>query len=316
MRFVANQDSNRDLVPEDFWTVHGDARVSLQATHSMLEHGVERLRDDRLGLKLGTTMMFGTGGAFDYAVRSARTVRESLDVASRYSNLLSDSFSVIFEEHRGQAMVRLDDSEAWPRSAAEFAMSAFFKLHVSEPMRAAHVEVWFPYTEPADTTAYDRVFGGTTLRFGAPFYGFAFDRTSADAPMPGADPELHAMLRARVDALVSELRAARPLSAAVRRLIANAISSGSPTADHIASALHMSRRTMTRRLEQEHTTFHAELDAVRKRLALDHMQNAKMTLTEAAFLSGFSHVESFHRAFKRWTGHTPLRYRSASHGDL
>lgn len=190
-------------------------------------------------------------------------------------------------------------------------MSAFHKLHISEPMRAARIECWFPYSEPVDLTEYDSIFAGAALKFGAPFFGFAFDKSDADMPMPGADSALHAILRARVDTLLAELRASKPLSATVRRLIADEIPSGRPTADAVARALHMSRRTMTRRLEQERTTFHDELDAVRRRLALELVAKGDVPLVEAAFLAGFSHVESFHRAFKRWTGSTPLTYRTA-----
>src|SRR5690348_17126301 len=52
-KLVASQEINRDLVPDGFWSLSGDARVSLQQTHSMLDRGVERLRDQQLGLKLG-----------------------------------------------------------------------------------------------------------------------------------------------------------------------------------------------------------------------------------------------------------------------
>jgi AraC-like DNA-binding protein len=191
-------------------------------------------------------------------------------------------------------------------------MAAFHTLHVSEPLRGAHVECWFPYAEPNDLAEHQKHFKESTLKFGAPFYGFAFDHSAAEVTMPGSDPVLHAMLRARVDALLAELRASRPLSASVRRLIADEIPSGTPTADQIARALHMSRRTMTRRLEQERTSFHDELDTVRRQRALELVRDGKVSLVEAAFLSGFSHVESFHRAFKRWTGHTPVTYRSTS----
>jgi AraC-like DNA-binding protein len=311
-KFVSGREAHRDLVPDVFWSVPGDARVSLNATHAMLDRGVERLRDEQLGLKLGATMRFGNGGAYDYAVRSAPTVRESFDVASKYTGLLSDSFVVGFESHHRQALVRLDDTAPWPRSAADFAMSAFYTLHVSEPLRGAHVECWFPYTEPEDLTDYRDLFAGATLKFGAPFYGFAFDESAVDVSMPGSDAALHVILRARVDTLMAELRASRPLSASVRRLIADEIPSGTPTADHVARALHMSRRTMTRRLEQERTSFHDELDTVRRERALDLVREGKVSLIEAAFLSGFSHVESFHRAFKRWTGHTPVSFRAVN----
>jgi AraC-like DNA-binding protein len=86
---------------------------------------------------------------------------------------------------------------------------------------------------------------------------------------------------------------------------------GAPTAERVARALHMSRRTMTRKLERERTTFNAELDAVRREMAVERVLDTKVSLAEIAFLLGFSHVESFHRAFRRWTGETPLTYRAS-----
>ena len=76
-----------------------------------------------------------------------------------------------------------------------------------------------------------------------------------------------------------------------------------------AQLLQMSTRTLGRRLEQEGTTFSALLDDLRKRLALRYVATRDLGLSEIAFLLGFSQSGAFHRAFKRWTGHTPLEYR-------
>ena len=78
---------------------------------------------------------------------------------------------------------------------------------------------------------------------------------------------------------------------------------------HVARTLRMSRRTMSRRLEQEGTSFAAELDNARRQLAPAYVKDGETPLKEAAFRLGFSHAESFHRAFKRWTGETPLGCR-------
>ena len=48
----------------------------------------------------------------------------------------------------------------------------------------------------------------------------------------------------------------------------------------------------------------------RRRFALSYLGNRSNTLTEIAFLLGYSEVSAFNRAFKRWTGSTPLAYRS------
>ena len=316
MKLAAINVVARDVVPDAFRSVNVDARVPLSDTHAMLCGGVEVLRDDLLGLKLGQTMRFGAGGPFDYAVRSAATIRQSILVASAYSKLLADSFHVSFETWHDQALIRLDDEASWPRAAADFAMSAVYGIHIADHIPAGCLECWFPYAAPADTSQFERIFPNVTLKFGAPFFGFAFNRAYAEAPMPGADPVLHALLRERVDALMTQLSAAREFAPAIRRLVAQELRTGPPSADRVARALSMSHRTMSRRLELEHTTFNAELDAVRRELALDLVGDSATPLGEVAYRLRFSHIESFHRAFKRWTGLTPAAYRKGrAHGD-
>ncbi|HEX4479009.1 MAG TPA: AraC family transcriptional regulator ligand-binding domain-containing protein [Polyangiaceae bacterium] len=309
LKLATAQAAYRDLVPPEFWEADADARVSLEATQSMLVRGVERLRDEQLGLRLGCTMSLGSGGVFDYAVRSSRTFGESLVVASTYSKLLTDSFTLSCEPWRRQVLLRLEDGVGWPRAAADFAMSALYKLHIAEHVPAQDLEVWFPYAAPQDTSEYQRIFNGAELKFSSPCNGFAFHRSLVEAPMPGADAALHAILISRVEALLGELSASRSFSVLVRRLVAEGIRSGDTSAERVARGLRISRRTLSRRLERERTSFDALLDDARRALAVESVRTGKLSLTEVAFLSGFAHVESFHRAFKRWTGFTPAAYR-------
>jgi AraC-like DNA-binding protein len=310
MKFAGNEHACRDLVPDDFWSLHPDDRVSVDTAHDMLGRGIERTRDELLGLRLGRMMTLGAGGPFDYVVHTAATVRDSLNVAAKYSRVLADSFRVSFEIWGERAFAKVHDENDWPRPAADFAMSAMYKLHLSEQLPPSQIECWFPYAAPSDPTEYEHIFPGASLKFGAPFHGFAFDRSLADLPIPGADAELHAILKARVDALMAEHFQPPSFATVVRRLLSEQIPAGNPSAEHIARIMRMSRRTLSRRLEHERTSFNSELDAVRRRLAFDQLGNTSVPLSEVAFLAGFSHVESFHRAFKRWTGQTPLTYRA------
>ena len=315
MRYVDTRRLDRDLVPRAFWSTSTDGRVLLEAAQSMLDGAVERLGDERLGLTLGRSMRFGEGGPFDYALRSAPTVRDAVDVAARYTRLLSDSFLIGFEVWRKLALVRLSEA-TWTRPSADFAMAAFYKLHVADEVpAAAKLECWFPYAPPPDTSGYERSFANATLRFNAPFFAFAFDRAYENAPMPGADSVLHALHCTRVDSLLASLSAARALTPRVRRLIELELRyTQKATVPSVARALHMSRRTMSRRLGQEGTNFAEELDAVRRELALAYVDGGELPLKEIAFRLGFSHTESFHRAFKRWTGEAPRTYRKSAPG--
>jgi AraC-like DNA-binding protein len=77
----------------------------------------------------------------------------------------------------------------------------------------------------------------------------------------------------------------------------------------IAARMHMSPRTLQRRLRDEGTTYLELLNDVRRELALRHVQEGRESISEIAFLLGFSEVSTFHRAFKRWCGRTPAEVR-------
>jgi AraC-like DNA-binding protein len=313
MRFAATHESVNDLAPQQLLSMDPDARVPLREAHAGLQRASERLGDDNLGLKLGSTWSFGRGGTFDYVVRSAATVRDSVGVATRFSRLLANPFLVSLETWKRHSVIRLDDEVPWSRHTGDFALTTWYRAHsVDELPKASRPECWFPHPAPNDTSEYHRTFPGTSLKFGAPFLGMVFDREYENAPMPVADPVLHSIICARADSLLASIAESQAVTLRVRRMIALAIDeSREPTALSVARSLHMSRRTMSRRLEQEGTSFTEELDKTRRELGLSYVRQSKSSLTEVAFQLGFAHVESFNRAFKRWTGTTPLVYRTS-----
>src|SRR5262249_8552789 len=112
LRFVWMTRADPDVIPQALASAAPDARVALYDVENMFLGAIERFGDNRLGLKLGRLMRFGEGGAFDYAIQSALTIGQSLDVAGRYSSLLSDSLR-IWQEPGRQVVIRLMDEVSW-----------------------------------------------------------------------------------------------------------------------------------------------------------------------------------------------------------
>jgi AraC-like DNA-binding protein len=314
LNLIAKHPEHRDLVPPAFWTASLEDRVPLEAVHGMMQHGVERFGDEQLGLKLGRSMWLGQTGPFDYLIQSAAHVRDGVDAAGRYSLLLADGYRVWLEDWKRYALIRLFDEDSWPRVVLDLAMSASYKIHVAErPPFTAGVECWFPYAAPRDTREYERMFPGATIKFNAPFAAFAFDRAYERLASPAANPQLHSMLREHMDSIVANVNQTFGMGQRVRRMIEQQLrQSHETTAETVARALYMSSRTLSRKLEQEGTSFTTELNTVRQELARALLvREPNRPLAEIAFMLGFTHVESFHRAFKRWNGATPLAYRAA-----
>lgn len=77
----------------------------------------------------------------------------------------------------------------------------------------------------------------------------------------------------------------------------------------VAKAMHMTPRTLIRRLEADGTSFQAIKDALRRDIAIRHLQAGRQSVEAIAQDVGFSSAASFHKAFQRWTGNTPTSYR-------
>jgi AraC-like DNA-binding protein len=77
----------------------------------------------------------------------------------------------------------------------------------------------------------------------------------------------------------------------------------------VATRLHVSTRTLKRRLAEHGTTFSEILDDMRRQRALLLLENRELAIGEVAARLGYTEVPNFTRAFRRWTGKTPAAYR-------
>jgi AraC-like DNA-binding protein len=288
-----------------------DRRVNLRDAYDTLTYWVNQTQDSDLGLKAGQLMCLGSGGVLEYAMHSAASVREGTEIATRYARLFSDALEPKLQVEGNRAIIRLDNKVLWPRVAADFTLSAWYTCHIRVQLaQLPEVECWFAHEEPASIAEYERTFYPSKLRFNAPFYGFVFDVDASEAPLASADASLHAVHCEHLVLLHASLLAPRDLTARVRQILANDLRRGNPNARSVARELHMSRRTLARRLDAEGTTFTAQLDELRRQLALHYVSRPDLPLSEVTNLLGFSHVQGFHRAFRRWTGRTPVQYRA------
>ena len=112
-----------------------------------------------------------------------------------------------------------------------------------------------------------------------------------------------------LDKLLSSLNDAT-VTSRVKQAIISKLPSGAPTDDDVAVTLHMSSRTLSRRLTDEHTTFRDLVTSVRRDLAKEYIADPNVPITEISYLLGFSDLSSFSRAFKSWNGDSPKVFRN------
>jgi AraC-like DNA-binding protein len=139
------------------------------------------------------------------------------------------------------------------------------------------------------------------------------DRALLDLPDRAAEPGLLAVLDRYAEGMLLGLPPpVESFLGRVRRLVADGAAGSAPSLGGVARRLHMSARTLQRRLDAAGTSFQALSDAVRLERAAALLADPALPLAEVAFRLGFSGASAFHRAFRKWTGTTPLRHRRAA----
>jgi AraC-like DNA-binding protein len=269
--------------------------------------------DQDLALHAAEAIRPGDFGAIEYLARTSPTLGAGLARLARYYAVLNDGAEVVVEAQRDRAVWshRLSYPGGLPRQVPEYVIGCLLVvLRHATGVDWTPLEVRFPHQEPADTSAHRRLFRAP-LRFGCERSELVIARSSFDAPLLGADPALQTLVEAQVAGLLGSLSPAEATTDTVRRLLAQELCDGEPTLERLAARLHMSARTLHRRLENEGTTFRCIVTDVRRELAERHLRERQLGVGEIAFLLGFSEPSAFHRAFKRWTGRPPRAYRQA-----
>ena len=288
-----------------------DGRIPVEVAHKFLTGAVEYTGDVDLGLKAARLLGLGDMGAVDYLTGSVATVREAIEITADYVRLFNEALRIQLELRGDRAMLRFDHSMVLPRAAADYEVGGFFGVHVRSWLRKdlENVEVMLTHPAPEDLSEYDKTFTPARVRFGCPIAGFAFDAQYLQNPMERADSKLHRVILKQAEHALTSLPATQTFTQRVRDLVSAEINGGTATVGHIAKRLGVSPRTLTRKLEREGTTYKELLEDLRKSLAMHYLESRDLQLSEVAIRLGFSQSAAFHRAFRRWTGQTPLQHR-------
>ena len=281
----------------------------------LLENAATVTGDQAFGLHFGARSNPKNIGALVYAVINSPTVAAAFETAGRYLHLHNEAAEVAFSEENdlgylSYRLKNLDFDE--PRQFVEYGMAvALNTLRVMVGSQWVPREVHFAHKAAEQTSAHLEFFRAPIL-FACATTAFVMEREFCAQPVPAADPNLFKILRRYLDDVLSHAPREDGLLASIRKTIAEVMKDGSPDIGRVAKTLALSPRTLQRRLKDGGLEFKALVDDTRRRFALEYLKDSENTLTEIAFLLGYSEVSAFSRAFKRWTGATPLDHRRKS----
>ena len=283
--------------------------VVLDATRFMLE----RTGDMALGLRFAEANDLRVQGFWGYAFISCLTLRQAAELLLRLQRVRSSAAQLTLQiDEDWVTLERPQDQPADLETVFGDAFVASFCLHRQRWIAQANSElrVSLMYPEKPHHRELRAMVRGPVV-FDAPKNRIQFPARELDLPSRGADPHLAKLAQRQLEHRLAAVgvEALHDLGGRVRRELAQRLAEG-VSIERTAKSLSLSVRTLRRRLEQHGLSFQRLLEEVRQTRASEYLSHSDESVEHIAERLGYADPSNFRRAFRRWTGLTPSRFRA------
>jgi AraC-like DNA-binding protein len=285
-------------------------RLSLRDMERLVVRAHELSGDPALAVRFGLRMRISVHGYLGFAAMTAATIRDALALAVRFAPTQTDALRldlVVEEDHAALCVAELTELGA-ARDAIIIGLLVGI-WHIGLMLTGG------PLPGAAELAMPRPAYWGTdglrvdaAVRFDAPAHRLVFDRELLDRPIRLADPVAARMAREHCEQQLAMLPTAHDVVARARHLLMDP-DGGIASLPAIARTLHVSTRTLKRRLADAGSSYRELLDDARRQRALVLLAQPELDLTAIALRLGYSDATNFSRAFRRWTGAAPSKYR-------
>lgn len=261
------------------------------------------------GLTVARFIQVSNLHALGYALAASTTLMEFCHRLQRYFRLVSQAGEIKLVESGGEVMLSTEMPVSYCAETEDafhgFLVLAMRRLYKAEfnPLR---VELSHPMPREGGGP-YEALFRAPVL-FSQPNPMLVLRKADLEFPLAGACAELAQLNDNLATQYIARLDKQDVVNT-VRQRIIEYLPSGDCTRDKVASVLCMSPNTLQFKLSERGTTFQDLLEATRKELASSYVRQSSLSITEITFLLGFTDTSNFTRAFKRWEGMSPTRFR-------
>ncbi len=287
--------------------------VSTQELFALWSAIGEVSKDASIGVRLGTENNIARFHPIGLAALSTESFGAAVDQMARYKKLSAPE-EILHEMVEGEWAIQFRWSLAVDVEPAVLVEHCFAWLltiarqGTGTRLTPLRVELVQPRSH---TRALERYFGCPVV-CGASRNAIIFQPADAARPFITRNAELLEMLAPQFD---QELKDRYPdedrFVELVRGAIQQRLTGHRPVVDDVARDLHMSARTLQRRLQDLGSSYQRVLDEARHQMARYYLSNSVLELAEAAYLLGYEDANSFARAFRSWEGVPPKHWREA-----
>lgn len=290
-------------------------QLSLSSFCRLFEQSARVTGNGNFGLWFGNQFEPRDLGLWGYAAVSAPTLGAALTTLVELFPYHQQSSAMHLRREPG-GFVKLDYRIEQPsiverRQDAELSLGMFLNIirECMGPSWAAS-EVHFEHPKPEAWREHERAFSAPVF-FSQSTNALIFRDTILDQPMPKADVRLMQAMRMCLEQLAGHDQSCARVIDRVRESVRSHLPDGAPTLEEVAEALRLPLAVLSRELRYEGLSFQDLVETVRHDLAISYLKQRQLSLSEIAFLLGYSELSAFSRAVRRWTGQSPRAVRQS-----
>jgi AraC-like DNA-binding protein len=288
-----------------------DWRVGQAQFNALLERSVVASGDEAFGLLAAEHLQPQVLHSLGLAWLASDTVYDGLLRLERFGRLVSTGMGLQLEEH-GDCVhlhIRLDPQAASlapvSHDYAVGIITRMCRLNLGEFL--APLGVLMERAQPTEPERWEYLLA-SRVTFATDVTRITWSRADIMEPLVTGDPRLARINDEHTVAYLDNFSTRSTTRAVVDKIIER-LPDGPPSQFQIADALHVSNRTLQRKLREEGTSFKNLVQDTRLQLARKYLRSPGRSVVETSYLLGFSEPSTFSRAFKRWTGVAPADYR-------
>ncbi|NIB42452.1 AraC family transcriptional regulator [Pseudomaricurvus alkylphenolicus] len=289
-------------------------RIPLDRAIKLQNHCAALMQDEINGL-FEKPAYIGTLRLMALCVVHTRTLGRALQRCAEFYNLPQNSLRYHFVVNDNQAEFILERIpghrilDNYALSSAMTVIHRFVGWLCNERIILNQVNVDFPAPDYQEEFKY--MYYGAPVFFNQEHYSIRFDASYLARKIVQSEASVESYVRRAPLDIYLSLDAGGAVTLQVRELVREAFSKQSepPSLEHIAADMGFHLQTLRRRLKDEGTSFQTIKAQVRRDIAIHHLGHLDSSIEEIAAFTGYTEPSAFIRAFKAWTGFTPLQFR-------
>jgi AraC-like DNA-binding protein len=288
-----------------------DGRLPCEVYGAIAECALRLRPTKNLGMQLAHVTPMGAYPLLDYLVLTSDTVGAGIEQLARYFGLVAAPTVLRLVEESARTTVVFDSGGI--DLAVEYSI-ALLVFHLRAETAGAFVPERVDLEAiPDDREELVRAFG-CPVTPGAPSNRVVVSRSTLELPLARRDPALQAVLEEHPAAGAADARLRNGLPDDVLGVLTIRVNGGDVRIDAVARELAIAPRSLQRKLAEKGVTYHSLVERARCTAAERHLADRRLSVSEIAYLLGYSEPAAFHRAFKRWHGVSPQAFRAATPG--